>query len=30
MDLPEFGLDYEELTENVERVKEEALEATLS
>ena len=30
MDLPEFGLDYEELTENVERVKEEALEAILS
>ncbi|WP_041418583.1 hypothetical protein [Simkania negevensis] len=30
MDLPEFGLDYEELLEEVERVKEEALEATLS
>lgn len=30
MDLPEFGLDYEELAKNVERVKQEILEGTLS
>ncbi|WP_231919488.1 GIY-YIG nuclease family protein [Simkania negevensis] len=30
MDLPEFGLDYEELLEEVERVKEEVLEATIN
>ena len=30
MDLPESGLNYEELTENIELVKEEMLEATIN